>query len=226
MHLGERDCSVQRRYQKVIEEAPALALDDATRGSIHDAAVRFANSIGYRNLGTVEFVVDSDTGEHYFLEVNCRIQVEHPVTEAVTGRDLVALQLQIAEDEPLGFTQDDVALDGHAVECRLNAEDVARGFLPTPGTLSLFSVPELPGLRVDTHCCPGASIPPYYDSLMAKLIAHAAGRDAALDVLIEALEDLDVEGVETNRTLLISVLGHDDYRRGAVTTDWLERAIV
>ena len=226
VHLGERDCSVQRRHQKVIEEAPALALDDVTRGSIHDAAVRFANSIGYRNLGTVEFVVDSDTGEHYFLEVNCRIQVEHPVTEAVTGRDLVALQLQIAEDEPLGFTQDDVALDGHAVECRLNAEDVARGFLPTPGTLSLFSVPELAGLRVDTHCCPGASIPPYYDSLMAKLIAHAAGRDAALDVLIEALEDLDVEGVETNRTLLISVLSHDDYRRGAVTTDWLERAIV
>jgi acetyl-CoA carboxylase biotin carboxylase subunit len=226
VHLGERDCSVQRRYQKLIEEAPAPALDPAVRDGIRDAAVRLARAIGYRNLGTVEFVVDSETGEHYFLEINCRIQVEHPVTEAVTGRDLVALQLHIANPSPLGFTQDEVVLDGHAVECRLNAEDVARGFMPSPGTLSLFCVPELPGLRVDTHCYPGAVIPPYYDSLMAKLIAHAADRDAALDVLIEALEDLDVEGVETNRTLLISVLGHDDFRRSGVTTDWLERAIV
>jgi acetyl-CoA carboxylase biotin carboxylase subunit len=226
VHLGERDCSVQRRYQKLIEEAPAPVLDPATRDAIRDAAVSFATAIGYRNLGTVEFVVDSETGEPYFLEINCRIQVEHPVTEAVTGRDLVALQLRIADGRALGFTQDDVTLDGHAVECRLNAEDVARGFMPNPGTLSLFCVPELPGLRVDTHCHPGALIPPYYDSLMAKLIAHADDRDAALDTLIEALEELDVEGVETNRTLLISVLGHDDFRRGAVTTDWLARAIV
>jgi acetyl-CoA carboxylase biotin carboxylase subunit len=226
VHLGERDCSVQRRYQKVVEEAPAPALESATRDAIRDAAVRFARAIGYRNLGTVEFVVDSDTGEPYFLEVNCRIQVEHPVTEAVTGRDLVALQLRIADGEPLGFTQDDVALDGHAVECRLNAEDVAHGFMPSPGTLSLFAVPDSPQLRVDTHLFPGAVIPPYYDSLMAKLIVHASDRDAAIDVLLDALEDVDVEGVETNRTLLISVLGHDDFRRGAVTTDWLERAIV
>jgi acetyl-CoA carboxylase, biotin carboxylase subunit len=226
VHLGERDCSVQRRYQKLIEEAPAPALDPVARDAIRDAAVRFARAIGYRNLGTVEFVVDSDTGEAYFLEVNCRIQVEHPVTEAVTGRDLVALQLRVADGRALGFTQDEVTLDGHAVECRLNAEDVTRGFMPSPGTLSLFCVPDLPGLRVDTHCHAGALIPPYYDSLMAKLIAHGADRDAALDVLIDALEDLDVEGVETNRTLLISVLGHDDFRRGAVTTDWLARAIV
>jgi acetyl-CoA carboxylase, biotin carboxylase subunit len=226
LHLGERDCSVQRRYQKVVEEAPAPALEPATRDAVRDAAVRFARTIGYRNLGTVEFVLDAGTGEHYFLEVNCRIQVEHPVTEAVTGRDLVALQLQIADGEPLGFAQGDVALKGHAVECRLNAEDVARGFVPTPGTLSLFSIPDLPGLRIDTHCYPGATIPPYYDSLMAKLIAHAADRETALDVLMAALEELDVEGVETNRTLLISVLGHDDFRRGAVSTDWLERAIV
>jgi acetyl-CoA carboxylase biotin carboxylase subunit len=226
VHLGERDCSVQRRYQKVVEEAPAPALGAATRDAIRDAAVRFARAIGYQNLGTVEFVVDSDTGEAYFLEVNCRIQVEHPVTEAVTGRDLVALQLRIADGEPLGFTQGDVALDGHAVECRLNAEDVAHGFMPSPGTLSLFAVPDSPRLRVDTHLFPGAVIPPYYDSLMAKLIVHAGDRGAAIDVLLDALEDVDVEGVETNRTLLISVLGHDDFRRGAVTTDWLERAIV
>jgi len=226
VHLGERDCSVQRRYQKVIEEAPAPGLDAAARTAIHEDAVRFAHAIGYRNLGTVEFVVDSETGEHYFLEINCRIQVEHPVTEAVTGRDLVALQLHIAAGHRLGFRQEDVVLDGRAVECRLNAEDVAHGFMPSPGRLSLFSVPALPALRVDTHCFPGAVIPPYYDSLMAKLIAHAGDRDAAIDTLIDALEDLDVEGVETNRTLLISVLGHDDFRRGAVTTDWLERAIV
>ncbi len=226
VHLGERDCSVQRRYQKVIEEAPAPTLEPATRNALYAEAVAFARAISYRNLGTVEFVVDADTGEHFFLEINCRIQVEHPVTEAVTGRDLVAMQLRIAEGRPLGFTQDDVVFDGHAIECRLNAEDVARGFMPSPGTLSLFSIPELLQLRVDTHLCAGGVIPPYYDSLMAKLIAHAEGRDAAIDVLLEALEDLDVEGVETNRTLLISVLGHDDFRHGAVRTDWLERAIV
>jgi acetyl-CoA carboxylase biotin carboxylase subunit len=226
VHLGERDCSVQRRYQKVIEEAPAPSLDPATRDAIRDAAVRFATAIGYQNVGTVEFVLDTESGDYYFLETNCRIQVEHPVTEAVTGRDLVALQLTIADGQPLGFTQPDVTLDGHAVECRLNAEDVAHGFMPSPGTLSLFSVPDSSQLRVDTHLFPGAVIPPYYDSLMAKLIVHAGDRDTAIDVLLGALEDVDVEGVETNRTLLISVLGHDDFRRGAVTTDWLERAIV
>jgi acetyl-CoA carboxylase biotin carboxylase subunit len=226
VHLRERDCSVQRRYQKVIEEAPAPLLEPPTREAICAAAVDFARAIGYRNLGTVEFVVDANTGEHYFLEINCRIQVEHPVTEAVTGRDLVELQLHIADGEPLGFTQEEVAISGHAIECRLNAEDVAHGFMPSPGTLSLFSVPELANLRVDSHLFAGATIPPYYDSLMAKLIAHAPDRDGAIDVLIDALEDLDVEGVETNRALLISVLGHDDFRRGAVTTDWLERAIV
>ena len=226
VHLGERDCSVQRRYQKVIEEAPAPNLDPATRNSLTAEAVAFAKAIGYRNLGTVEFVLDVDTGEHFFLEINCRIQVEHPVTEAITGRDLVKLQIHIADGEPLGFAQQDVVFDGHAIECRLNAEDVARGFMPSPGTLSLFAVPDHSHLRVDTALCAGATIPPYYDSLMAKLIAHAEGRDATIDVLLEALEDLDVEGVETNRALLISVLAHDDFRRGAISTDWLERAIV
>jgi acetyl-CoA carboxylase biotin carboxylase subunit len=226
VHLGERDCSVQRRYQKVIEEAPAPNLDPATRNALTAEAVAFATAIGYRNLGTVEFVLDADTGDQFFLEINCRIQVEHPVTEAVTGRDLVALQIHIADGEPLGFAQQDVVFDGYAIECRLNAEDVARGFMPSPGTLSLFSIPDLHQLRVDTALCAGATIPPYYDSLMAKLIAHAEGRDATIDVLLEALEDLDVEGVETNRALLISVLAHDDFRRGAITTDWLERAIV
>jgi acetyl-CoA carboxylase biotin carboxylase subunit len=224
LHLGERDCSVQRRYQKVIEEAPAPSLPDATRATLRDSAVAFARRIGYRNLGTAEFVIDINTGEPYFLEVNCRIQVEHPVTEAITGRDLVALQLRIADGERLGFAQEDVAFDGHAVEARLNAEDVTRGFMPSPGTLSLFTVPERTGLRVDTHCSAGASVPPYYDSLLAKLIASGADRDQAVDRLIDALQDLDVEGVETNRALLIGVLGHPDFRAGPVSTDWLEGA--
>ena len=225
VHLGERDCSVQRRYQKLIEEAPATALDPAVRDGIRDAAVRFARAIGYRNLGTVEFVVDSETGEPYFLEINCRIQVEHPVTEAVTGRDLVTLQLRIADGHALDFTQDDVALEGHAVECRLNAEDVAHGFRPSPGTLALFSMPERPNLRVDTHCYTGAVVPPFYDSLLAKLIAHGPERENAVDTLLDVLEDVDVEGVETNRTLLLSVLGHPDFRHARVSTDWLERAL-
>src|SRR6202042_156725 len=226
VHLGERDCSIQRRYQKVVEEAPAPNLDPATRNALTAEAVTFATAIGYRNLGTVEFVLDVDTGEYFFLEVNCRIQVEHPVTEAATGRDLVKLQIHIADGDPLGFSQNDVTFDGHAIECRLNAEDVAHGFMPSPGTLSLFAVPDHSHLRVDTHLCAGSTIPPYYDSLMAKLIAHAEGREATIDVLLEALEDLDIEGVETNRALLISVLAHEDFRRGSVSTDWLERAIV
>jgi acetyl-CoA carboxylase, biotin carboxylase subunit len=225
LHLGERDCSVQRRFQKVVEEAPAPSLPDETRQRLRDSAVAFAREIGYQNLGTAEFVVDVETGEPYFLEVNCRIQVEHPVTEAVTGLDLVTMQLQVAARDRLKISQDDVRLDGHAIECRVNAEDPARGYMPTPGTLTLFSYPDNPRLRVDTHCRTGTTVPPYYDSLLAKLIAHGSERDHAIDVLLSALEDLDVEGVETNRTLLIGVLGHPDFRQARVTTDWLERAL-
>jgi acetyl-CoA carboxylase, biotin carboxylase subunit len=207
-HLGERDCSVQRRYQKVIEESPAPGLDDTTRAQLHDAAVTFARAIGYRNLGTVEFVLDVDTGNFYFLEMNCRIQVEHPVTEAVTGLDLVAMQLRIARGEAVRTAES----RGHAIECRLNAA--------SPGTLTKFEVPD--AVRVDTHCHPGAVIPPYYDSLMAKLIAHREDRDGGIRLLLDALEEVDVDGVETNRALLISILGHPNFRAGGVTTDWLE----
>ncbi|MGA9857756.1 MAG: biotin carboxylase N-terminal domain-containing protein [Solirubrobacteraceae bacterium] len=223
--LGDRDCTVQRRFQKLVEEAPVPGCSDATRASLQQAAVSFARRIGYRNLGTAEFVLDAVSGEPYFLEVNCRIQVEHPVTEALTGLDLVAMQLQIAAGEPLPAASEPAGPVGHAVECRLCAEDPTRGYAPSPGRLTLFSVPERRGLRVDTHCRPGAAVPPFYDSLLAKLIVHADDRDAALDGLVEALEDVDIEGVETNRTLLIAVLGHPDFRSGAVTTDWLERAI-
>jgi acetyl-CoA carboxylase, biotin carboxylase subunit len=226
IHLGERDCSVQRRHQKLIEEAPAPRLDRAGAEAIRDAAVAFAGAIGYRNLGTVEFLVDAESGEFFFLEINCRIQVEHPVTEAVTGYDLVAKQLEIAAGAPLGISQPDVAITGHAVECRLTAEDVADGFRPSPGTLSRFEVPDLPKLRVDTHCEEGTVIPPHYDSLMAKLIGHGSEREEAVGVVREALERLQVEGVETNRGLLASVLAHDDFARGVVTTRWLEEAVV
>jgi acetyl-CoA carboxylase, biotin carboxylase subunit len=225
VHLGERDCSVQRRYQKVVEEAPAPALAPQTRTTLLNAAVAMAAELGYRNLGTVEFVVDPQTGEPFFLEVNCRIQVEHPVTEAVCDRDLVVMQLRIADGQRLGFSQDEVRFSGHAIECRLNAEDPARAFAPSPGTLELFSVPERPGLRVDTYCAPGAAIPPYYDSLMAKLIAHGENRDEAIRLLLDALADTDVEGVETNRTLLIDVLVHPDFQAARVTTNWLERVL-
>jgi acetyl-CoA carboxylase biotin carboxylase subunit len=226
VHLFERDCSVQRRYQKLVEEAPAPGLAAASRTSLLDAAVRFAQAISYRNLGTFEFVVDAVSGEFFFLEINCRIQVEHPVTEEVTGRDLVALQLQLANGEPLGFSQEEVTLSGHAIECRLCAEDPARGFLPSPGTLEAFSVPELPGLRVDTHCHPGAVVPPFYDSLLAKLIAHAQQREEAIELLLDALAQLEVAGVATNRVLLADVLAREEFRRAEVTTDWLERALV
>jgi acetyl-CoA carboxylase biotin carboxylase subunit len=226
VHLGERDCSVQRRYQKLIEEAPAPFLPSQTRDALTAAGVRFARAIGYRNVGTVEFIVDAASGEFFFLEMNCRIQVEHPVTEAVTGRDLVAEQLRIAQGEQLSFTQEEVAFDGHALECRLTAEDVSRGFMPSPGRLSRFRVPELPGLRVDTHCRDGALIPPHYDSLMAKLIGHGEDREAATCIVREALERLEVEGLETNRSLLLSVLAHPDFVEGRVTTRWLEEALV
>jgi acetyl-CoA carboxylase biotin carboxylase subunit len=222
VHLGERDCSVQRRYQKVIEEAPAAGLSDASRAALTAAAVAFARSIGYVNLGTVEFMVDAATGDFFFLEMNCRIQVEHPVTEEVTGRDLVAEQLRIAGGAPLSFTQDDIALNGHAVEARLTAEDVAHGFRPSPGRLQRFAVPDLAGLRVDTHCADGTLIPPYYDSLMAKLIGRGPDRASAVGVLSEALDGLEVEGVQTNRALLRDVLGSEDFTAGAVTTRWLE----
>jgi len=225
LHLGERDCTVQRRFQKVVEEALAPQLTESTRLRLQQAAVAFAERINYRNLGTAEFVIDAATGDPYFLEMNCRIQVEHPVTEAITYLDLVQMQLQIAGGHRLEIGQDDVSYHGHAIECRLNAEDPSHGYRPSPGTLTLFAVPQRDGLRVDTHCQAGAVVPPFYDSLLAKLIGHGADREHAIDILIEALEDLDVDGVETNRTLLIGILGHPDFRAGPVTTDWLERSL-
>jgi acetyl-CoA carboxylase, biotin carboxylase subunit len=225
IHLGERDCSVQRRYQKVVEEAPAPSLAQATRDELRTAAVQFAEAIGYRNLGTVEFVLDAANQDFYFLEMNCRIQVEHPVTEAVTGCDLVAEQLRIAGGDPLCLSQSQVRIAGHAVECRLTAEDARNGFAPSPGRISHFSIPAVPGLRVDTHCEDGSFVPPYYDSLLAKLIGHGPDRAAAIEILVEALEGASIEGVSTNRDLLCRVLAHPDFAAGAVTTGWLQDSL-
>jgi len=225
VHLGERDCSTQRRYQKVVEETPAPRLSQQLRDSLCEAALTFARAISYRNIGTVEFIVDVETGEFYFLEMNCRIQVEHPVTELVCGLDLVALQLRIASGEPLGFQQADVRLDGHAIECRLLAEDPEHDFRPAPGRLERFVMPELPGFRVDSHCRAGTVIPPYYDSLLAKLIAHGPGRDAALATMTKALGDVEVAGVQTNRALLARLVADSRFKSGNVTTNWLEQAL-
>jgi acetyl-CoA carboxylase biotin carboxylase subunit len=225
VHLGERDCSTQRRYQKVIEETPAPRLSRQLRDSLCEAALAFARAISYRNIGTVEFVVDVETGEFFFLEMNCRIQVEHPVTELVCGLDLVALQLRIASGESLGFQQADVRLDGHAIECRLLAEDSDHDFRPAPGRLERFVMPELPGLRVDSHCRAGTVIPPYYDSLLAKLIAHGPERDDALATMTTALGDIEVAGVQTNRELLARLVADSRFKSGNITTNWLEQAL-
>lgn len=219
LHAGERDCSVQRRYQKLIEEAPAPHLPPALRAGLHEAAVRFARHIGYRSLGTVEFLVDVPRGEFYFLEMNARIQVEHPVTEAITGLDLIAQQLAIARGEAL--EPRDIPQTGHALECRLNAEDAARGFAPSPGRATQVWFPALPGLRVDTHMQPGAMVPPHYDSLVAKLIAHGPTRADAIQTMLTALRLLRLDGIQTNAALHLSILNDPRFQAGGVDTNFL-----
>jgi len=219
LHAGERDCSVQRRYQKLIEEAPAPHLPPALRAGLQEAAVRFARHIGYRSLGTVEFLVDVPRGAFYFLEMNARIQVEHPVTEAITGLDLIALQLAIARGEAL--ERRDIPQTGHALECRLNAEDATRGFAPSPGRVAQVWFPALPGLRVDTHMQPGAMVPPHYDSLVAKLIAHGPTREAAIRTMLTALRLVRLEGIQTNAALHRAILNDPGFQAGGVDTNFL-----
>lgn len=221
LHAGERDCSVQRRYQKVVEEAPAPGLSPALRTGILQAATDYARHIGYRSLGTVEFMVDVDRAAFYFLEMNARIQVEHPVTEAITGLDLIATQIAIAEGRPLALRQEDIALSGHAIECRLNAEDIAHDFRPCPGRVSLAWFPALPGLRVDTHMESGAMIPPHYDSMVAKLIAHGPTREAAIATMAQALRVLRLEGIATNAPLHAAIMADPEFQQGGVDTNYL-----
>jgi len=223
LHFGERDCSVQRRYQKLIEETPAPDLSDTLRSAIRDAAVRFARHLNYRGAGTVEFLVDVERQDFYFLEMNARIQVEHPVTEQVSGIDLVAEQIAIAEGKGLRLTQDQVVLTGASIECRINAEDPEHDFMPSPGTVREAVWPEGDGIRVDTHIASGAKVPPYYDSLMCKLIAHGPDRTSAIDRLRTALTQSRVEGVKTNIAFHLAVLADPAFRAGGVDTGYLTR---
>ena len=221
IHLGDRDCSVQRRYQKLIEEAPAPLLGDQLRGRLHAAAVALGERLRYRGAGTVEFLVDPAHEAFYFLEVNARIQVEHPVTEAVTGLDLVEEQIAIAEGRPLRVRQDGVTFTGHAIECRINAEDPRRDFLPSPGTVTGAVFPA--NVRVDTHVQAGATVPPHYDSLLAKVIAHGAGRGEAVETMRGALDRCAVDGVVTNLDMHRGLLADPEFGKGGVDTGYLER---
>ncbi|MGY0541497.1 acetyl-CoA carboxylase biotin carboxylase subunit [Nocardioides sp. YJ-D4] len=221
-HLGERDCSTQRRYQKIIEEAPASGLPEELAESIRTAAVELARALGYVGAGTVEFLVDARTHRFVFLEVNARVQVEHPITEEITGIDIVREQLRIARGEPLSFTQGDVRLDGHAIECRINAENARADFLPTPGRIERWTVPQGTGVRIDTYAQDGATVAPWYDSLVAKVIVHAADRDAAVALMRRTLDGIEVEGISTTADIHRSILAHPDFAREPVTTRWVE----
>jgi acetyl-CoA carboxylase, biotin carboxylase subunit len=225
IHLGERDCSLQRRHQKIIEEAPAYAVPSEVRTKICNAAATLARSIGYRSAGTIEFIYDNDSAEFYFLEMNTRIQVEHPVTEMITGVDLVAQQLRIARGETLPFKQSDIKFAGHAIECRINAESPQHGFRPCPGHIIDWQEPRGPGIRVDTHCFPGYFVPPYYDSLLAKLIVHADTRQRAAAQTYQALDQFHVSGIDTLVPFLKTVIADPEYRAGAVNTQWLEKKL-
>jgi acetyl-CoA carboxylase biotin carboxylase subunit len=222
LHFGERDCSMQRRYQKMIEEAPAAALPLATRERLHKAAVDLLASISYRNAGTVEFLYDVERDEFHFMEVNARIQVEHPVSEMITGVDLVRLQLEVAGGAAQAVAQRDIAPRGHAIEARILAEDPRRGFLPSPGRITRWRLPKGEGVRVDTAIFEGAVVPPYYDSMIAKLIVHAPDRPRAVKRLRDALDAFEVEGVATNIELLRSVTAHPDFLANRLDTRWLE----
>jgi len=222
-HLNERDCSVQRRHQKIIEETPSPLLDNELRAEMGAAAIAAAKAVGYTNAGTVEFIFEPDTGTYYFLEMNTRLQVEHPITELITGIDLVHWQLKIAAGEKLPFCQADFVPRGHAVECRIYAEDPTNQFLPATGTLLQFIPPSGPGVRVDTGVITGDHITTHYDPLIAKVIAHAANRPAALKRLETALHETILLGLITNIEFLQAVLSHPEFRKGAATTQFNEQ---
>ena len=218
IHLGERDCSTQRRNQKLVEEAPSPAIDPATRERICAAAVALCKRIGYASAGTVEFIFDRDAGEFYFMEMNTRIQVEHPVTEMITGVDLVKEQLRIAAGEPLSLRQADIRARGHAIECRINAEDHRSGFAPSPGKILRYTPPGGPGVRVDSHLEVGYVVPPYYDSLLAKIICWGRDRAEALQRMRRALAEIQIDGVKTTIPFHAELLEHERFVAGDVNT--------
>jgi acetyl-CoA carboxylase biotin carboxylase subunit len=222
VHVGDRDCSVQRRHQKIVEEAPTPALDDATRQGLAEQAVRAVVAAGYENLGTLEFLVDQD-GAYYFIEINCRIQVEHPVTEMLSGLDLVAEQIRIAAGEPLGYTQADVQLRGHAIEFRINAEDVRHDFRPGAGTVERYLAPGGPWVRMDSHMYAGYDVPPYYDSLLGKLVVWGEDRASAIERARVALGELVLEGVVTNVDFHRALVDSRPFLDGVFTTNLIDR---
>ena len=225
VHLFERECSAQRRHQKLVEESPCAALSPAVRERMGAAAIAAARAVGYRNAGTCEFLLDGsgDTARFYFLEMNTRLQVEHPVTEAVVGVDLVHAQLRIASGEPLPFTPAGLSQRGHAIECRVYAEDPAQGFLPQAGTILLYSEPQGPGIRVDAWVEQGSKVSVHYDPLLAKLIVWAESREAARQRAIVALRNYVVLGIQTNIPFLIQILEHADFVGASIDTGWLDR---
>lgn len=226
LHFGERDCSVQRRYQKLVEEAPCVAMPDHLRAQLHQSATALAASVNYRNAGTAEFLFDVARQEFYFIEVNARIQVEHPVSEMISGFDLVQEQIRIAGGASLSVSQEQIKLSGHAIECRINAEDTSRGFLPSPGRITRWNAPSGEGIRLDSHMSEGAMIPPFYDSMVGKLIAHGKDRAEAIARLSAALEEFVVEGVPTTIGLHRQIVAHPDFIENRIHTRWLEQVLL
>ncbi len=225
IHLGERDCSIQRRHQKLLEESPSPALTPRLRARMGDAALKVVKALGYEGVGTMEFLLDRH-GNFYFMEMNTRIQVEHPVTEFVTRMDLVARQIAIASGEHLELRQEDIRWDGHSIECRINAEDPARDFRPSPGTIDAYMPPGGPGVRVDSHCYPGYTIPPYYDSMIAKLIVWAPDRSRAIARMQRALGEFAITGVRTTIPLHQRILDNAFFQKGEAYTNFLHRRIL
>ncbi len=222
VHVGERDCSVQRRHQKIVEEAPSPALDDGRRQALAESALAAVIAAGYENVGTLEFLIDAD-GSYYFIEINCRIQVEHPLTEMLSGIDIVAEQIRIAGGEPLGYGQESVQLRGHAIEFRINAEDAEHDFRPQAGRVEAYLPPGGPGVRMDSHLYSGYEVPPYYDSLLGKLVVWGPDRQTAIARSRTALNELVLEGVVTNVPLHRALLGHRAFLDGEFTTNLLDR---
>ena len=222
VHLGERDCSIQRRHQKVIEEAPSAAISPELRKEMGETAVKAARAVGYVNAGTIEFLLDKHK-QFYFMEMNTRIQVEHPVTEAVTGIDLIKEQIKIAAGEPLGFSQEDVVIRGHAIECRINAENPEKHFMPSPGTITELHLPGGKGVRIDTHIYNGYKVPPNYDSMLLKLISYDSDREGAMAKMRSALGEIVIEGIDTNVDFQYEILNSEAYQKGSIDTDFIPK---
>ena len=222
IHLGERDCSVQRNHQKMIEESPSIALTEEMRRNMGDAAVKAAKAAGYTNAGTIEFLLEK-SGNFYFMEMNTRIQVEHPVTEWVTGIDLIKEQIRIADGKTLGYAQEDVRITGHAIECRINAENPKKNFRPSPGTITDMYLPGGKGVRIDAAIYSGYTVTPYYDSMLAKLIVHAGSRKEAIRKMRSALGEIIIEGIDTNVDYKYEILHHPDFESGDIDIEFIEK---